>query len=178
MKATGIVRKIDELGRVVIPKEIRNTMRIRTGDPLEIFTDHDGSVIFKKHSPIMELAEIAGKYAEATSKACGILMAVIDSDKVVACAGIPKKDILKQNISSDMENIIDSRQLYTWRNNDKKIPISDRPDKYFAKAVMPISTLGAVAIVETEAGNLSEVTDTEIKIIRAAALFFEKHLDE
>ena len=65
MKATGIVRRIDDLGRVVIPKEIRRTMRIREGDPLEIFTDNDGEVIFKKYSPIGELSEFAGQYAEA-----------------------------------------------------------------------------------------------------------------
>ena len=68
MRATGIVRRIDDLGRVVIPKEIRRTMRIREGDPLEIFTDRDGSVILRKYSPIGEIGEFAQEYAEAMHK--------------------------------------------------------------------------------------------------------------
>lgn len=73
MKATGIVRRIDDLGRVVIPKEIRRTMRIREGDPLEIYTDNDGEVIFKKYSPIGELSGFAGIYAEVLHKTGGTL---------------------------------------------------------------------------------------------------------
>jgi len=179
MKATGIVRRIDDLGRVVIPKEIRRTMRIREGDPLEIYTDHEGEVIFKKYSPIEELAETAGQYVDASNKVCGVSMVIIDRDMVVACAGIPKKDMLEHKISSEIDGIIDARQLYTWRSNDKKIPIIDRPDKYFAKAVMPIFSegdiIGAVAIVEAD--SLSEPTDTEIKITQTAAVFLGRQLD-
>jgi len=179
MKATGIVRRIDDLGRVVIPKEIRRTMRIREGDPLEIYTDHEGEVIFKKYSPIEELGETAGLYVDAANKACGISTAIIDRDMVVACSGIPKKDILEHKISSEIDSIIESRQLYTWRSNDKKIPVIDRPDKYFAKVVMPIFSegdiIGAAAIVDAE--NLSEASDTEIKIIQTAALFLGRQLD-
>jgi len=179
MKATGIVRRIDDLGRVVIPKEIRRTMRIREGDPLEIYTDHEGEVIFKKYSPIEELAETAMQYAEAANKACGISAAVIDRDMVVACAGITKKDILEHKISSEIDGIIDSRQLYTWHTNDKKLSLIDRQDKYFAKVVMPIFSegdiIGAVAVVEAD--NLTEPTETEIKIIQTAALFLGRQLD-
>ena len=92
MKATGIVRRIDDLGRVVIPKEIRRTMRIREGDPLEIYTDREGEVIFKKYSPIGELMDFAAEYAETLYKTCGIPVAVCDRDCVIACAGIPKKE--------------------------------------------------------------------------------------
>ena len=92
MKATGIVRRIDDLGRVVIPKEIRRTMRIREGDPLEIYTDREGEVIFKKYSPIGELAAFAGQYAETLHKTCGLHVAICDRDSVIACAGISKRD--------------------------------------------------------------------------------------
>ena len=179
MKATGIVRRIDDLGRVVIPKEIRRTMRIREGDPLEIYTDHEGEVIFKKYSPIEELAETATQYAEAVNKACGISVVVVDRDIAVACAGVPKKDVLEHKISSEIDGIIDTRQLYTWHNGEKKTSVVDRQDKYFAKVVAPIFSegdiIGAVTVGETE--NLTEPTETEIKISQTAAMFLGKQLD-
>ena len=92
MKATGIVRRIDDLGRVVIPKEIRRTMRIREGDPLEIFTDNDGEVVFKKYSPVGEMSPFANQYADVMSRACGLPVVISDRDHVVAVAGLPKKD--------------------------------------------------------------------------------------
>ena len=179
MKATGIVRRIDDLGRVVIPKEIRRTMRIREGDPLEIYTDHEGEVIFKKYSPIEELAETATQYAEALNKACGISIIIVDRDIAVACAGMPKKDILEHKISSEIDNIIDTRQLYAWHNGERKISMVDRQEKYFAKVVAPIFSegdiIGAVAVVEAE--TLSEPTETEIKLVQTAAMFLGKQLD-
>ena len=96
MKATGIVRRIDDLGRVVIPKEIRRTMRIREGDPLEIYTDREGEVIFKKYSPIGELVDFAGQYADSLNKTCGIPVAICDRDSVVAVAGFSKKDYVEK----------------------------------------------------------------------------------
>ena len=179
MKATGIVRRIDDLGRVVIPKEIRRTMRIREGDPLEIYTDHEGEVIFKKYSPIEELAETASQYAEALNKACGISVIIVDRDIAVACAGIPKKDVLEHKISSEIDNIIDTRQIYVWHNGERKISMLDRQEKYFAKVVAPIFSegdiIGAVTIIEPE--TLSEPTETEIKLVQTAAMFLGKQLD-
>ena len=92
MKATGIVRRIDDLGRVVIPKEIRRTLRIREGDPLEIFTDRDGEVIFKKYSPIGELTSFAAQYAETLHKTCDMMVIICDRDSVVASGGVSKKE--------------------------------------------------------------------------------------
>ena len=92
MKATGIVRRIDDLGRVVIPKEIRRTMRIREGDPLEIFTDSDGEVVFKKYSPVGELTPFATQYADVMSRACSLPVLICDRDHVVAAAGVSKRD--------------------------------------------------------------------------------------
>ena len=107
MKATGIVRRIDDLGRVVIPKEIRRTMRIREGDPLEIFTDRDGEVIFKKYSPIGELLGFASQYAETLYKTCSSAIIICDRDMVVAFAGVSKKDCADKKIASDIENIME-----------------------------------------------------------------------
>ena len=120
MKATGIVRRIDDLGRVVIPKEIRRTMRIREGDPLEIYTDREGEVIFKKYSPIGELMDFAGEYAETLYKTCGLPVAVCDRDCVIACAGISKREFVEKKLSADVESVIEGRTLYTYSNQKEK----------------------------------------------------------
>ena len=93
MKATGIVRRIDDLGRVVIPKEIRRTLRIREGDPLEIFTDREGEIILKKYSPIGELGTLAKLYAESLSQTLGCTVCITDTDQVVAASGSGKKEL-------------------------------------------------------------------------------------
>ena len=116
MKATGIVRRLDELGRVVIPKEIRRTQRIRQGDALEIFTAPDGEVIFKKYSPLLELNELAGVYAEVLAKSLGVPVLVCDREAVVAAAGSPKaaKDgMLGRPITRELEKLLASRSVYT-----------------------------------------------------------------
>jgi AbrB family transcriptional regulator (stage V sporulation protein T) len=92
LKATGIVRRIDELGRVVIPKEIRRTLRIREGDPLEIFTDRDGEVILKKYSPIGELGEFAKQFAESLNKSLGHVACIADRDAILATSGTTRKE--------------------------------------------------------------------------------------
>ena len=102
MKATGIVRRIDDLGRVVIPKEIRRTMRIREGDPLEIFTSKDGEVVFKKYSPMGELSVFAAQYADVMSRACGAPVLITDRDRVVAAAGVPRREFLEQRLSPQL----------------------------------------------------------------------------
>jgi len=179
MKTIGIVRKIDDLGRIVIPKEIRRTFRIKEGDPFEIYTDHEGEIIFKKYSPIGDLAETATQYAEAVNKACGISMIIVDRDIAVACAGVPKKDILEHKITSEMDGIIDTRQLYTWRSGEKRISVVERQEKYAAKVITPIflewGIIGAVAVVETD--TMSEPTETELKLVQTAAAFLGKQLD-
>ena len=97
----------DDLGRVVIPKEIRRTMRIREGDPLEIFTDREGEVIFKKYSPIGELGDFALQYAEALNRVCGLSIAVCDRDAVIAVSGLPKKGFSERRISDDVGKLTD-----------------------------------------------------------------------
>lgn len=114
MKATGIVRRIDDLGRVVIPKEIRRTMRIREGDPLEIFTDNDGEVIFKKYSPIGELSNFASQYADVLYKSSGYPVIVCDRDHVISVAGIPKKELLERRVSASLEEVMEHRKSYAY----------------------------------------------------------------
>ena len=100
MKATGIVRRIDDLGRAVIPKEIRRTLRIREGDPLEIFTDREGEIILKKYSPIGELGTFAKEYAESfLNKTAGHIVCIVDKDRIIAVSGGAKKEFLEKRIS-------------------------------------------------------------------------------
>lgn len=110
MRATGIVRRIDELGRVVIPKEIRRTLRIREGDPLEIYTDRDGEVILKKYSPIGEMSAFAKDYTESIFRAMGHIACIVDRDQVVAASGVSKKELSDKAISPDLETAIANRQ--------------------------------------------------------------------
>ena len=115
MKATGIVRRIDDLGRVVIPKEIRRTLRLREGTPLEIFTDREGEIILKKYSPMMELNTFASQYADAMAQATGYMVCVTDRDQVIAAAGGAKKELLQKPISKQLEHVIQERMTVMRR---------------------------------------------------------------
>lgn len=180
MRATGIVRRIDDLGRVVIPKEIRRTMRIREGDPLEIYTDHEGEVIFKKYSPIGELAQFAAQYAETLHKTCGLAVAICDRDAVISTAGVPKREYNERKITPEAEAAMESRQLYSWRDGES---FSVVDGGHPVGCLMPIITdgdlTGCVASLRVEDGGKSAVSpDLEIKLIQTAATFLGKQLEE
>ena len=178
MKATGIVRRIDDLGRVVIPKEIRRTMRIREGDPLEIYTDREGEVIFKKYSPIGELSEFAGGYAETLYKTCGLAVAICDRDAVIACAGVPKKDFSDKKLSSDIEALIDERSLYVHANGEE-LRLTDH-GAGSVSVMMPIITEGDItgAVVSLRKADGEPIAqDVEIKLIQTAAGFLGRQLE-
>ena len=180
MKATGIVRRIDDLGRVVIPKEIRRTLRIREGDPLEIFTDRDGEVIFKKYSPVGELLSFASQYAETLYKTSGIPIIITDRDMVVAYAGVPKKEASDKKVSHDVETIMESRQLYTMTQGDTLRTAVDGSEKLMISACMPIlaegDIIGSVISVLSEEEQTAP-DETEIKLIQTAAAFLSKQLE-
>ncbi len=178
MKATGIVRRIDDLGRVVIPKEIRRTMRIREGDPLEIYTDHEGEVIFKKYSPIGEMAQFAGQYAETLHKTCGLSVVICDRDVVIACAGVPKREYIDRKIAMEAESLIENRQLY-HAPDAGGISIVD--GGYPIGCLMPIITegdiTGCVASLRTGEGDGKIAPELEAKLIQTAAGFLGKQLE-
>ena len=125
MKATGIVRRIDDLGRVVIPKEIRRTMRIREGDPLEIYTSRDGEVIFKKYSLLGGLEDFAAQLCETMSRSTGSICAVTDRDTVIAISGGGKRELLGKRITPALEQLMESRRLYQLTAGGQSIPVSD-----------------------------------------------------
>ena len=180
MKATGIVRRIDDLGRVVIPKEIRRTMRIREGDPLEIFTDRDGEVIFKKYSPIGELTAFAAQYAETLHKTCELLVVICDRDSVVASAGVPKKEYMDKRLSDELERAMEKRALYTHRQGDTKAGVTADGSTHYVSCAMPIVSEGDIVGC---VASLSPIdTDrtpeaVEMKLIQTAAGFLGRQLE-
>ena len=180
MRATGIVRRIDDLGRVVIPKEIRRTMRIREGDPLEIFTDRDGEVIFKKYSPIGELSAFADQYAETLYRTCNYPVLICDRDTVVAFAGLPKRECADKKISPELESIVENRSLYVHDKNVKSVPALDGNEKLAVSCAMPVISegdiIGVVMSVLPE-GQESVPGDVEKKLIQTAAVFLGKQME-
>lgn len=181
MKATGIVRRIDDLGRVVIPKEIRRTLRIREGDPLEIFTDREGEVILKKYSPIGELGEFAKQYAESLAQSTGHIVCVTDRDQVIAAAGGVKKDFISKSISRALEEVIDNRASVVANKGDKKfIPVVDGDsEEYNSQVISPIicegDAIGSVIITTKE--MKVKMGDTEAKLAYSAAGFLGKQME-
>ena len=180
MKATGIVRRIDDLGRVVIPKEIRRTMRIREGDPLEIFTDRDGEVIFKKYSPIGELTAFAAQYAETLHKTCEMSVVICDRDSVVASAGVSKKEYGDKTLSEELESLAEARNLYVYRSGEAKIsPLRDGGSHYVTCA-MPIISEGDIvgcvaALAPSDADKVPEAV--EQKLVQTAASFLGRQME-
>ncbi len=178
MKATGIVRRIDDLGRVVIPKEIRRTMRIREGDPLEIYTGSDGEVVFKKYSAINEL-ENAAEACEVISKLGGAPAVVFDRDHVVAVAGAHKKEYSERRISQALEELLENRSSFTMTDPEGRPlrPIEGMPNR--ALAVAPIisqgDVAGAVAFVENESNRKAD--ERQIMLTKAAAMFLGKQIE-
>lgn len=179
MKATGIVRRIDDLGRVVIPKEIRRTMRIREGDPLEIYTDREGEVIFKKYSPIGEMQSFASQYAETLNKTCQLAVIICDRDAVIACSGISKKEYTDRKVSAEFEQLIESRGLYYYQTGEEKVYAVDGAAAT-VECSMPIISegdiCGCVASVFTE--ERSKIPrEVEMKLVQTAAIFLGKQLE-
>ena len=182
MKATGIVRRIDDLGRVVIPKEIRRTLRIREGTPLEIFTDREGDIILKKYSPIGELGAFAGQYAESLAQTTGLTVCVCDRDQVIAVSGGSRKELLGKNISRQLETVIEDRENILVDNKEYKyiqITDNDRED-FTGEAVSPIlcegDAIGAVVILSREPKQL--LGETEQKLAISAAGFLGKQMEQ
>lgn len=179
MRATGIVRRIDDLGRVVIPKEIRRTLRIREGDPLEIYTDKEGEVILKKYSPIGELGDFAKQYAETLSQTTGNIVCITDREQIIAVAG-GKKDLLNKPISVQLENLMEGRELLMAIKGEKKfLPITQGESELVALAISPIlcegDVIGAVIIASRE--DKVRFGELERKLLLSAAGFLGKQME-
>lgn len=183
MKATGVVRRIDDLGRVVIPKEIRKTLRIKEGDPLEIFTDKEGEVILKKYSPIGELSEFATEYAETLAKTTGHIACITDKDTVIAVSGAAKKEFLEQGISEELEKILEDKENYTSKeNNDISVPITkndNKERKFNSQVVYPIISDGDVigSVILLSKDSRTKMTEVEQKVVQSAASFLGRQME-
>ena len=177
MRATGIVRRIDDLGRIVIPKEIRRTLRIRESDPLEIYTGAQGEVIFKKYSPIGELSGFAGDYAEVLNRTAGISVLVTDRDHVVAAAGPSRREYLDRRITPPLEKAMENRRL-AIPDRGELCPV-EGADKY-ARLIAPIVSCGDVAgsVVFMAETNAPAPDETERKLAAVAAALLSRHLEE
>ena len=181
MKATGIVRRIDDLGRIVIPKEIRRTLRIREGDPLEIYTDREGQIILKKYSPIGELGQFAKQYAESLAQTTGHIVCIVDKDQVIAVAGGVKKDLISKPISKDLEELINERSSLIADGDSKEFrKITAEDEDYTFEVISPIisegDAIGAVIMLTKEMKD--KFGELEIKLAASASGFLGKQMEQ
>lgn len=182
MKATGIVRRIDDLGRIVIPKEIRRTLRIREGDPLEIFVDRDGEVILKKYSPIGELADFAKEYADSLHETIGHIALITDRDVIIAVSGAPKKEFLDKRVGSAVEAAMERRETVQYRPGQPPVGSLAGEDEdgspFAAFVIAPIAgggeSIGAVILASREGGPAMGAT--EVKLAETAAGFLARQM--
>lgn len=185
MKATGIVRRIDDLGRVVIPKEIRRTLRIREGDPLEIFVDREGEVILKKYSPIGELGDFAKEYADSLYEAIGHIACIADRDTIIAVAGASKKEFLNKPLGNGVEKVMEERKSVLINHagehsHCKGCLTDDEECKFSAEVIAPIiaegDPIGAVILLSKEEGI--QMGEMELKLAETAAGFLAKQMEQ
>ena len=181
MRATGIVRRIDDLGRVVIPKEIRRTLRLREGTPLEIFTDREGEIILKKYSPMVELTAFATQYAEAMAQTTGLTVCISDRDQIIAVAGGAKKELFQKTISKQLEAVINERTTITASAEEKGfIPLIGEPlegvtNQVIAPIICEGDAIGAVALLSRE--SRTRFGDMETKLATTAAGFLGRQME-
>ena len=184
MKATGIVRRIDELGRVVIPKEIRRTLRIREGEPLEIFTENGGEVVLKKYSPIGEITAVAQDYADSLYRALGVITMICDRDQIVACAGIARKEVAERALSAELERLMEDRRgvLLNASAGERTLPVcaDDQPGAYTAQLVTPVLSDGEIigAIILASRDNGVRMGDVERKVAETTAHIIGRQMEQ
>ena len=180
MKVTGIVRRIDELGRVVIPKEIRRTQRIRRGDPLEIFTTGDGEVIFKKYSPVGEMSAVAAQYADVLNKCFALTAFVTDRDRILAASGSGRRDLVDRTVSQPLERLMESRHPYNSEGTPEQAML---PCENSARALLCVCPIVAAGDVTGAVGLLTEdrtarPDPAQQKAVAVAAAFLAKQMEE
>ena len=181
MRATGIVRRIDDLGRIVVPKELRRNLRIREGDPIEIFTGKEGEIILKKYSPIGELSVFAQEYADASAKILGCPVCITDRDQIIAVAGMPKKDLMGKHLHKDFENAINERDSIMAKKGDNQfIRITKEAEDVFEGQIIQTiicegDAIGAVVMLDRDGKN--PLSDVERKAALIAANFLGKQLE-
>jgi AbrB family transcriptional regulator (stage V sporulation protein T) len=179
MKATGIVRRVDDLGRIVIPKEIRRTLRIREGDPLEIYTEKDGGVIFRKYSPMSDLQDFAAQICESIGASTGRIAAVSDRDSIIALSGAPKRELLDKPNSPQLGRLMEERKKYRYETGTPAIPATEESEKYRLGVAAPILSqgdlMGCVMMLLGEGD--APLTEPDQKLVQTAADFLGKQME-
>lgn len=179
MKATGIVRRVDDLGRIVIPKEIRRTLKIREGDPLEIYTEKDGGVIFRKYSPMGDMQELAAQMCDCIGASTGHVAAVADRDSIIALAGAPKRELMDKPNSQELEKIMEQRKHYLYQQGDALVKATDSSEKYHLGVASPILSqgdlMGCVMLLLGESGKPMQEADQ--KLVQTVAGFLGKQME-
>ena len=178
MKATGIVRRIDDLGRVVIPKEIRRTMRIREGDPLEIYTSREGEVIFKKYSMLGGVEDFAAQLCDTMSRSTGRVCAIADRDTILAVSG-GHRELRGRHVSRELERMMENRHIYQRSENEEPVPVSEDAGEALADVAAPIlaegDLLGAVLFIVSD--TAAPAGETEYKLAQTIAAFLGRHME-
>jgi stage V sporulation protein T len=185
MRATGIVRRIDELGRIVIPIEIRRNMNIREGDPLEIFVDREGEVILKKYSALAEMVDVCRAAAEALWESTGEVVMITDRDEVIAVAGAGPREFQGKKIGPVVLQAMDERQVLVFTSYYHRHPgglLGQEAERcqFASEVIVPIISagdpLGAVIVASREGGR--DLGETERKLAEATAGFLARHMEE
>ena len=170
----------DDLGRIVIPKEIRRTLKIREGDPLEIYTEKDGGVIFRKYSPMGDLQEFAVQMCEAIGQNTGCIAAVSDRDSIIALHGAPKRELIDKPNSQELEQLMEARKNYRFQPGETPIRATESSDKYHLGVAAPILSsgdlMGCVMLLMGE--NTQPLQEADQKLAQTAALFLGKQMEQ
>ena len=179
MKATGIVRRVDDLGRIVIPKEIRRTLKIREGDPLEIYTEKDGGVIFRKYSPMGDLQDFASQICESIGANTGHVAAVSDRDSIIALSGAPKRELMDKPNSQELDKLMESRRNYRYTPGETLLRAAEGSDKYHLGVAAPILSqgdlMGCVMLLMGE--NAEPMAESDQRLAQTVAGFLGKQME-
>ena len=179
MKATGLVRRVDDLGRIVIPKEIRRTLKIREGDPLEIYTEKDGGVIFRKYSPMGDLQDFAAQICDAIGTNTGLVAAVSDRDSIIALHGAPKRELMDKPNSQELDKLMENRKNYRYTPGEPLLRATESSDKYHLGVAAPIlcqgDLMGCVLLLMGENGEA--LGEADQKLAQTVAVFLGKQME-
>ena len=179
MKATGIVRRVDDLGRIVIPKEIRRTLKIREGDPLEIYTEKDGGVIFRKYSPMGDLQDFATQICESIGANTGHVAAVSDRDSIIALSGAPKRELMDKPNSQELDRLMEQRKIYRYTEGETLLRATEGSDKYHLGVAAPILSqgdlMGCVMLLLDE--NSTPLAEADQRLAQTVAGFLGKQME-
>ena len=180
MKATGIVRRIDDLGRIVVPKEIRRVMHLREGDPVEIYTGKEGEIVLKKYSPMSDLTEFAQQSVDVAARILGCGVCISDRDQIIAVAGMPKKELLGKSLHKQLEDAINDREAIIAKKGERKfVKITEAENDYTGQVIQTIicegDAIGSVILLSKEGKKM--LGDEERKAAIIAASFLGKQME-